>query len=488
MPQFDTQLPRGAGDGSRRRSGPAGSALHRPRTPAGRAHAGAPVAHPAGPLRHRRSPLRFPVGPRLPPRVSPALGAAGAFSGCSKDCAHRDGRRAHAPGDRRSAEPARCSPFRQRLRSPEHPLPGRPEEQRAGATPALSGKPPRPRRHRLLPVPAQGRRDGRMAAGGRCARAAIPRRPRRGHPAASPGPLRARGRRRHRGHDRLRHGHRQARRALRRSPGPPEEHRGLLPGDGPRGTGRRACRGVDGLRVAGGGHHARHGREVRSGRGAQAAGSAQARRHARLLRARDLSATHAAGVLRRRPLGGLRQLRQLPHARGGLGRYRGLAEGHVVRPADRTALRRGVPDRCPARPRHRARPALRARQAADVRGRRGSRRLAVALGLSAARCPRPAQRGDGAVRIHPADRCQPGGSARRSRGAHAEGRAARRGPADAEAARGPTAPRSGHVGRSTVGGLAHAPHRTGEGPECTALRHLPRRDASGDGGPAPTHP
>ena len=210
MPQLDPHLPRGARDGSRGRSGPARSALRRPRAPARRTHAGTPVAHRAGPVRDRRSPLRIPVGPRFPSRVSAALGAAGVVSGCTEDRAHRDGRRAHAPGDRRSAEPAGCSALRRRLRSPEHPLPCRPEEQRAGAVAPLPGGSSRPRRHRLLPVAAQGGRDRRMAPGRGRRRASVSCRPRRGDPAAASGPLLAHGRRRHRGHDRLRHGHRQA--------------------------------------------------------------------------------------------------------------------------------------------------------------------------------------------------------------------------------------------------------------------------------------
>ncbi len=54
----------------------------------------------------------------------------------------------------------------------------------------------------------------------------------------------------HRRDDRVRHGDRQARRPLRRAPRSAEEHRVLLPGDGPRGPRRRARGGVDGLRPA----------------------------------------------------------------------------------------------------------------------------------------------------------------------------------------------------------------------------------------------
>ena len=59
--------------------------------------------------------------------------------------------------------------------------------------------------------------------------------------AAQPGAVPARGRRRDGRDDRVRHGHRQARRALRRAPRPAEVGRGLLPGDRPRRP-RRAAR------------------------------------------------------------------------------------------------------------------------------------------------------------------------------------------------------------------------------------------------------
>ena len=51
--------------------------------------------------------------------------------------------------------------------------------------------------------------------------------------AAQPVPLPARGRRGHGRDDRLRHGHRQARRPVRRPPRPAQVGRGLLPGDRP---------------------------------------------------------------------------------------------------------------------------------------------------------------------------------------------------------------------------------------------------------------
>ncbi len=72
-----------------------------------------------------------------------------------------------------------------------------------------------------------------LAAHGR-PRAAVPRGHGRRGAQREPGSLPARGGRGDGRHHRVRHGHRQARRALRRAPRPAEERRGLLPGDGPR--------------------------------------------------------------------------------------------------------------------------------------------------------------------------------------------------------------------------------------------------------------
>ena len=77
---------------------------------------------------------------------------------------------------------------------------------------------------------------------------ALPRGPRRADPRRQPGALPARGRPGHGRHDRVRHGHRQARRALRRPPRPAPVGRGLLPGDRPGRAGRPALHRLAGLR------------------------------------------------------------------------------------------------------------------------------------------------------------------------------------------------------------------------------------------------
>ncbi len=112
-------------------------------------------------------------------------------------------------------------------------------------------------------------------------RPALPRRHDAGDPRRAPDPLPARGRADHGGDDRLRHGHRQARRALRRAPGPAALDRGLLPGDRPRRPRRPAGAGLDGLGRAGRGAAAPHDRRVRGERGVQAPRAQPTRRAGR---------------------------------------------------------------------------------------------------------------------------------------------------------------------------------------------------------------
>ena len=106
--------------------------------------------------------------------------------------------------------------------------------------------------HRLLPVAQLDGEDGRVP---------LPQR-HRGRPVPRGSGRRARGAR-HQSRflredglvvvrdDRVRHGHRQAGRPVRRPPRPAEVRRGLLPGDRPRGPRRAAVHGLDGLRPPG---------------------------------------------------------------------------------------------------------------------------------------------------------------------------------------------------------------------------------------------
>ena len=86
-------------------------------------------------------------------------------------------------------------------------------------------------RHRLLPL-AQAHRGDRPAARARgLERFAVSRRSHRGRPARDPAQVRHRRGAHHRGHGRVRHGHRQAGRAFRVPPRSAQEPRGVLPGD-----------------------------------------------------------------------------------------------------------------------------------------------------------------------------------------------------------------------------------------------------------------
>ncbi len=215
-----------------------------PRARGAERHGHAAAARPGQdrPVRDRRGALRVAVGPRLPARLPRPVDAARALAGRAADRADRDRDRRHPRGDRHPAEARRRPALRRQLRPAQHPVPDRAQERAAppAARPAAH-RARRRRRHRLLPVPRLGREDRRVPGGQRASRAAVPRRARRRHPRGQPGPVPARGRPGHGRDDRVRHGHRQARRPLRRPPRPAEVGRGLLPGDRPRRS-RRRCR------------------------------------------------------------------------------------------------------------------------------------------------------------------------------------------------------------------------------------------------------
>ena len=212
--------------------------------------------------------------------------------------------------------------LRRQLRPAQHPLPRRRQGRRQGAAPGL----PRGRasgrcRHRLLPVAPQ-RRGGRgLALRQGQGRAALSCRARCRDARAQPGPLPQGGGRHHGGDRRLRHGHRQAQRALRRPSRPAQEPRGLLPGDRPRRPRRAAGRCLDDLRHAGrdGAHGAARRRQ--SSRSGSAASSARSwTRCSGYCETATLPAPGAARLFRRARPRRLRQLRQLPRAGARLGR------------------------------------------------------------------------------------------------------------------------------------------------------------------------
>ena len=212
-----------------------------------------------------------------------------------------------------------------------------------------------------------------------------------------PGRLPAGGRRGDDRDRRLRHGHRQARRALRLPRRPAGQCRGLLPGDRPRRP-RRARR------------------PTRSRSTAWATCSCAACRSSRASRPTSASASSASGSApcwrwpRRRAAGarpcspisarppqpcgncdlcqdGVELLRR--HDRG--------AEGDVGDRAHRRALRHGAPGRDPARRAHRERPEVQPRPPADLRRRRRPQGRRMALDLPPALGHRPDRPGpDGA--------------------------------------------------------------------------------------------
>ena len=250
-------------------------------------------------VRDRRGALRLAMGPRLPPRVPRAHRAARALAGRAAHRADRDRRHADPARDRRTPGAGGRAPVRQLVRPPQHPLPRRPQGRRRAPAAGFPRRPPRRERHRLCPL-AQARGQHRRAvARGRHRRPALPRRHGRRRARRQPAPLPAGGRRGDGGDDRVRHGHRQARRALRRPHRPAQVDRGLLPGDRPRRPRRRTGRGVAELRPRRRGQPAPDDQAGRRRRGAPATGAAQARRAARLLRIDRVPAAVAARLVRR---------------------------------------------------------------------------------------------------------------------------------------------------------------------------------------------
>ena len=224
--------------------------------------------------------------------------------------------------DRHPAPAHRGQALRRQLRPAQHPVPDRAQEgaAQAAAGPAARRAPGR-RRHRLLPVPGLGGQDGRVPGRQRGRRAALPRRPGLGHPRRQPAAFPARGRPGHGRHDRLRDGHRQAGRPLRRPPRPAQVGRGLLPGDRARRPGRAAVDRLARLRPPGRGAAAQDDRDVRRRSGPPAQPRHPPGRHAGALRDGPLPPGATARILRPARHGRLRQLRHLPDPAGDLGRH-----------------------------------------------------------------------------------------------------------------------------------------------------------------------
>ncbi len=173
-----------------------------------------------------------PSGARLPARLPRAVGAAPALALRPAHRADGDGDGGHPGGDRPAPRPGGRTALRLQLRPPQHHLPDRaqgPAEKQlldllrtehageAGIVYCLS---------------RVGGEDCRVARRERDPGAALPRRAPRVGARREPVPVPARGRPGHGRDDRLRHGHRQARRPVRRAPRPAQVRRGVLPGDG----------------------------------------------------------------------------------------------------------------------------------------------------------------------------------------------------------------------------------------------------------------
>ena len=179
-------------------------------------------------LRHRRSALRLAMGARLPAGVSAARRCcASAFPACraSRSPPRRTSARAQDIIERLRLEDARV--FVASFDRPEHPLRHR-RTWRTSARDQLLALPRKP----SMPDDAgivyclsrkQVEETAAWLAAKGVARRCLSCRPRAAHRARGTRSVHQRGRRHHRRHDRLRHGHRQARRALRRPPRPAEE-------------------------------------------------------------------------------------------------------------------------------------------------------------------------------------------------------------------------------------------------------------------------
>ena len=196
------------------------------------------------PPRDRRGALPVGVGARLPARLPAAVGRAQAARHSPPTLALTATATPRVARDIVSAlelrDPVMAT---HRLRPPQPVLGGAARGRRGRQAAHAAGAPEGPQAapgRRLLRPPQDLRAGGRAPARRRHQRRALPRRPAparaHGHAPAVPGRRAGGGRR----HHRVRHGHRQGRRALGRALDDPVLARGVLPAGGPRRP-RRCC-------------------------------------------------------------------------------------------------------------------------------------------------------------------------------------------------------------------------------------------------------
>ena len=377
--------------------------------------------------------------------------------------------------------------LRRQLRPAQHPLPDRPQGGPARAAAASCCAPSTPAT-RASSTACRAPRSSRRPPGSssrasprcRTTPASTPRR------AAGTSALPARGRGGHGRHHRLRDGHRQARRALRRAPRPAAA--------ASRATTRRpAAPGRDGLPSTALLTYGladvvpqRRMIDLRRRRATRQARRARSKLDAMLGSARRSRCRRrgAARLLRPGVRGAVRQLRHLPAPAGHLGRHGRGAEAALRGGAHRAALRRRPRRRRPARQDDAAGRASSATTTCrcsasatdlDERTWRSVVRQLVAAGLlvvdpdgyGTLRSGRGRRRGaDGRARGAPAPRC-PRARPRRAK--------PRRAAADL------AAPTCGEARRSSRP-LRDLARRLATRAGGAGLRGLPRRDAAGDGG------
>ncbi len=341
-------------------------------------------------LRHRRGALHLGVGSRLPSRVP-------SYPPDHQRDRHRAADRAHGHGHAQSA-----------ARHPEEPR----HERRRGLQVVVQPREPllrdpaqarhRPRhhplhqaergqeRHHLLPEPQEGRGAHRAArrqrdpcAGLSCGHGCRDARPESGR-------LPDGARRGDRRHDRLRHGHRQARRALRDPLRHSQIAGRILSGDGPCGPRRRRGLLPDLLQLQG---HPET-REIHAGQARRRTGDreAAAAGDGLLCREFDVPPQDAAALLRRGVYRGeLRQLRQLPPSQADH-RCEGLAQDGARGAArHRRQVQVGLPRQRALGQEYGAHQELRPQHLEVVRGGRRPRRQV--LGRRAAAGADPGARG-----------------------------------------------------------------------------------------------